>query len=371
MTTSDATSPASDVPDGARSRAADPTVTCVIPCYNHGRFVGEAVRSCLDQTDADIRVVVVDDGSPDGTTPGACDEAGAADERVTVIHQTNTGLPGARNRGAAGATTDYLCFLDADDFIDAGFVTTLHSAMRDDGEDDCSHAFCQERLVERHTGIWEVPDWDPALLMVTNLHPVTALLRRDRFEDVGGFDDTMTDGYEDWDLWLRFAARGWRGVRVREPLFNWRRHSEVTMITEAGERHARLFARLVENHRELYLERADELLILSNELLRRGEANWIDERGEAIVLRDTRRHVAWVEQECDRLQRELGAAHDATVAARAETEALRAGYEAKPVIRLSRALHRLMEALPSPLARVSRRIANTAKRAAPSGPERP
>ena len=77
----------------------DRSTTVVVPCYNHGRFVRAAVRSALDQADADVRVVVVDDGSTDGRSPGDCDACRGP--RVEVLHQRNTGLPGARNVGAA------------------------------------------------------------------------------------------------------------------------------------------------------------------------------------------------------------------------------------------------------------------------------
>lgn len=291
-----------------------PSVSFVIPCFNHGRFVAEAVRSCLNQVDASVKVVVVDDGSDDGSTPAACDDVARLDpDRVVVVHQPNLGLSAARNRGAAEARKrgvawagEYLAFLDADDFVDPTFVSKLHAAIRaghpapgGTGPGAVSHAYCQERLIGLADMTWNVPDWDPMLMLVTNLHPVTALVRRECFEAVGGFDESMRGGYEDWDLWLKFIERGWRGVRVREPLFTWRRHSPTTMIVEAGQHHGRLFGHLVRNHPDLYRRHADELHVLANTLLRRGEANWLDESGEAIVQRDMRRHIAHLAGERD------------------------------------------------------------------------
>lgn len=297
-----------------------PTVTFVIPCFNHGEFVAEAARSCLEQQDAITRVVIVDDGSDDGTTPAACDAVGAAHpDRVLIVHQPNRGLSAARNRGAADARKkgvawagEFLSFLDADDWVEPDFVAKLHAAMVDAAPEHpasgngspaapspaspslgaVSHAYCQERLVGLANMIWAVPDWDPMLMMVTNLHPVTTLLRRDCFEAVGGFDASMRGGYEDWDLWLKFVERGWRGVRVREPLFTWRRHSQTSMIVEAGQQHARLYQQLVRNHAGLFARYSSDLLVIANTLLRRGEGNWLDESGEAIVQRDMRRHIA-------------------------------------------------------------------------------
>jgi len=275
---------------------SEPGATIVIPCYNHGAFVGEAVASALAQEGARTSVVVVDDGSDDGSTPEACDACRG--ERVEVIHQANLGLPAARNRGAAQAKTEFLVFLDADDVIEPAFVARLGEAIASEGaggsggpESDVSHAYCRERLTGRGFGVWRVPEWDPVLMMITNLHPVTSLVRRDRFEVVGGFNESMRGGYEDWDLWLKFVERGWRGVRVPEPLFVWRRHSDETMVMRSRENHEALYAQLVENHRALYEERADELLLRMNVMLREFNVNWLDESGAPISQIHQRRRV--------------------------------------------------------------------------------
>ena len=163
--------------------AEKPRVTVVIPCFNHGKFVEEAVRSVLAQQDALVRIVIVDDGSNDGITPGLCDAAAQTGPNIRVVHQANRGLPAARNEGARIATKEdwgeYLVFLDADDWLEPTFVARLHQQMVNEGgwesNSAISHAYCQERLVERGTGIWKVPEWDQMLLRVTNLHPVTAL----------------------------------------------------------------------------------------------------------------------------------------------------------------------------------------------------
>jgi len=261
-----------------------PSVTIVIPCFNHGRFVRQAVDSALAQRGAEVSVVVVQDGSTDGETPAACDACSG--ERVLVIHQENRGLPAARNRGALVADSEYLVFLDADDWLEPEFVSKLAAAMdRDPDQETISHAYCQERLVERGTGIWKVPDWDPVLMMITNLHPVTTLVRRDRFQAVGGFDESMRFGYEDWDLWLKFVERGWRGVRVAEPLFTWRRHSQTTMIMNVIKDHEALYAGIRARHAELYSRHAEDLIVRSNTLMSRCEMNWLDEAGEPINLR--------------------------------------------------------------------------------------
>ena len=303
---------------------ATPTATIVIPCFNHGRFVRAAVDSCLRQENAQVNVVIVNDGSDDASTPQACDAC--AGERVTVIHQENRGLPAARNRGAAGSAAEYLTFLDADDWLEPRFVSRLAAAVEAEGaagkDGDISHAYCHERLVEKGTGVWRVPDWDPLWMMVSNIHPVTALVRRERFEAAGGFTEEMRQGYEDWDLWLKFVERGWRGVRVREPLFVWRRHSDSTMIMNVIQNHEVLFGQIMDRHRKLYEKHAAELLLRTNSLLRRCDMNWLDESGDPINLRGLKR------------QREM--------------------YESMLAVRFHHALHRLIGRMPGPIASTAR-----------------
>ncbi len=263
------------------SHPGKPTTTFVIPCFNHGTWVAEAAHSCLNQQGAKAEVIVVDDGSDDGTTPAACDALEPLG--VSVVHQPNAGLPAARNAGAARATGEHLVFLDADDWGEPAFLERLHAALRSDPH--ASHAYCQERLTDLGQGvIWRVPEWDPILLLVTNLHPVTCLVRRERFEAVGGFDQSMLQGYEDWDLWLKFASRGWHGVRVREPLFNWRRHSPQSMIDDATARHDALYRTLLVNHQDFFKSHATEVAIRANTILCHADCHWIDETHTPIEL---------------------------------------------------------------------------------------
>lgn len=337
--------------------------TCfVIPCFNHGRFVRAAVESALAQGD-DVSVMIVNDGSTDGQTAAACDACKS--DRVAVIHQENRGLPGARNRGAAEAAQlwyfRYLAFLDADDFVRPGFVRALRGKIEEEvsaGRDDVSHAYCQEELIELGQGIWRVPEWDPLLLMITNLHPVTALIRRDRFEQAGGFDETMRLGYEDWDFWLKLAERGWRGVRVREPLFVWRRHSHDTMVMEAVKRHDDLYREIIARHADLYTRRATDIMSLANTLLRKFEANWIDETGYPIQLQFLQKSYQ------ELLQLRQTAARDQELAARAgaDLEKLRAYYESFAAVKIHHALHRFAESLPGPLATGAKRAMSAARR---------
>lgn len=318
------------------SVAGGPTrvaVTVVVPCFNYGRFVRCAVQSALCQVGADVQVVVVNDGSTDGRSARECDRCAGA--RVRVIHQDNSGPPAARNRGAAGAQGEFLVFLDADDWIEPDFVRLLASELRSQdraGRTDVSHVYSQQRMVQKSgSTVWEVPEWDSLTMMVANLHPVTALVKRERFEAVGGFSPEMRGGYEDWDLWLKFVERGWRGVRVRQPLFVYRRHSPNTHNRRAVSNHEELFRRIVRAHAAIYAAHADELISRMNLLLRAHDMNWLDESGEPINFLALKR------------QREK--------------------YESMGAIRIHHAIHRVIGGLPGPLSGAFRGLLGVFRRA--------
>ncbi len=377
----------------------DCRVTFIIPCFNHGRFIGAAVESCLRQRNADVRIVIVDDGSTDGSTPDACDAH--ASDRVHVVHQVNRGLPMARNAGIARARelgadwhAEYLAFLDADDFIEETFAQDLSLALAD-APAEVSHAYCQERLVELGHGTWKVPDWDAELLLITNLHPVTCLVRWSAIDALvatfpvptaGPFDESMRLGYEDWDLWIAISALGFRGLRVPKVLFNWRRHSNDTMIFDAVRRHDELFAHIVRKHHSLYGPRMEPLLRRTNSMIRAWNMNWLDESGEPIPLINLKRardelvrlreqhhgqgaELAAARSKAERAERDaltLAAERDL---ARSDSARLRAAnariaqdYERMAAVRLHHAAHRSLAALPKPLARALTSIGGTLAR---------
>jgi glycosyltransferase involved in cell wall biosynthesis len=342
-----------------RSSMQSTRVTFVIPCFNHGRFIAEAVASCLAQEEADVRVVVVNDGSTDAESAAACDACVGA--RVEVIHQANSGPAGARNAGAARATGEFIAFLDADDVLDPRFACELAAALRAEdagGGMQASHAYCQERIVGLLDGLWAVPAWDPELLLITNLHPVTALVRREAFERVGGFDAGI-GGYEDWELWIRLSLAGYRAVRVQKPLFTWRRHSEDSRVMTDVRRHDALYAAIMDRHRGAYGERAGELLRRSNELLRKFDCNWLDTSGypySLLYLWARRDELAAMRPRVEELRGELELAarrHGELELVIAEEKRQRAAlaewYEQLLGVRIHRRVKRAVGALPRPI----------------------
>jgi glycosyltransferase involved in cell wall biosynthesis len=105
------------------------SVSIIIPAYNVGQYLGKCLDSIIAQTLQNIEIIVIDDGSTDDSGRIA-DEYAAADIRIRVIHQNNTGLGGARNSGLKIATGEYVGFVDSDDWISENYFESLYSAAK-------------------------------------------------------------------------------------------------------------------------------------------------------------------------------------------------------------------------------------------------
>ena len=117
-----------------------PRVSIIMPAYNASVFLERAVGSVVSQTFSDWELIIIDDGSTDGTAKLA-DDLAASDGRIQVIHQKNSGVSSARNKGISSALGEYIAFLDADDAYEPEFLDALLGVLNDNNADcaACSH----------------------------------------------------------------------------------------------------------------------------------------------------------------------------------------------------------------------------------------
>jgi glycosyltransferase involved in cell wall biosynthesis len=245
-------------------------VTVVITNFNYGRFLPEAVESALAQDGGAPRVTVVDDGSTDPTTVDVLERL---PESVTVIRQANAGLSAARNAGLREAGTPYLIVLDADDRLVPESLSRLRAPL------DADPALGFSYGIARFFGLWEgeltFPPYDPYKLLYRHIIGSTALMRRELFESVGGFDPAFP-AYEDWEFWLHALAQGWRGTKVDAVSFQYRRHGSTTMNFAARAQYRTWYRRVRDKHSELYSRDSRRRLAAGSDLgpVGRGVYRW-------------------------------------------------------------------------------------------------
>jgi GT2 family glycosyltransferase len=224
-----------------------PDVTVVIPVRDDFGYLEEALASVYEQTHNSWEIVVVDDGSED---PAAIAFLDSLDRpRLRMIRQDNTGLPGARNTGMKLAHGEFLVPLDSDDELGPQFMTRLLAAIRTDPYAGFAH--CLARLHGDIEAIWIPRPFNPYWQLIENAVVGCVLMRAAAWESVGGYDETMTSGNEDWELWLRLTGAGWGQVRLEEPLFLYRKHGvSMSVTTEARFEQGRRMVR--DRNPELY-----------------------------------------------------------------------------------------------------------------------
>ena len=115
-------------------------LSVVIPVYNIEDYIGKCLDSVLAQTYQNYEVIIVDDGSTDGTA-GVCDEYAQKDERIRVIHKKNEGVSATRNLGLKLVTGDYITFIDSDDFVDKLYLEVLYKSLTENDADIASGNF--------------------------------------------------------------------------------------------------------------------------------------------------------------------------------------------------------------------------------------
>ncbi|HKU58996.1 MAG TPA: glycosyltransferase family A protein [Gaiellaceae bacterium] len=223
-------------------------VAVVIPCFDDGATLPAALASLEDQEDHEL--LIVDDGSTDAGTIAYLAQLERAGTRV--VHQENEGLSAARMAGVAATSSPYVFPLDADDELVPGAIAELADVL--DATPSLAAAWGDVELFGARNLVYRLPGrLDPWLLTYLNEIPGTCLYRRSALEAVGGW--RLRGGYEDWDLWLSFAERGFEGVRVAEVVLRYRQHSGRMNAHSIAE-HAQKHAHLRELHPSLFGDRA-------------------------------------------------------------------------------------------------------------------
>lgn len=191
-----------------------PAVSIVVPCYNGGRFLDGLMTSLARQTFRDFEIVIVDDGSTDHAT---LDKLAALEGEAHVIRQDNRGPSAARNAGIRSARADILFMLDCDDTVEPDFlaetVPLLQAAPAQVG-----FVFTHLRLTGAEIGIVS-RYFNRFDLLFTNTLSSGVVVRKAACLAVGGYDETMREGYEDWDFSLRLTEGGYDGIEVPKPLY--------------------------------------------------------------------------------------------------------------------------------------------------------
>lgn len=226
-----------------------PKVSVIIPTYNCGKYICEAIDSVLAQTYKDFEIIVVDDGSTDNTNDIVGKYIKEHPDKIKYFYKDNGGEASARNFGIQKTDSEYLAFLDADDVWLPDKLEIQYASIVKSG---AGLNYTAMIVVDEHgKSIGEIKPSKPALCVVDLIKgyriPMTVLIRTELFGSIGLFDENIKVAV-DTDLWIRFA-RHIKIEYISAPLAKYRRHESniSSNISEAYIGHTKIFSKLISN----------------------------------------------------------------------------------------------------------------------------
>lgn len=227
-----------------------PIISIIIPCYNQGHYLKEAVDSIL--LAHPLEIIIVNDGSTDTATLNILKEL--SEKGFQIINQPNKGLGAARNTGIKAGQGKYILPLDSDNKISPESISEGIKLLEEDPSIDVVYGNAE--YFGEKTGLWESGEFNLQRLMIENYIDACAIFRKLTWEKVGGYDEKMPlMGYEDWDLWLRIAFQNGKFAYINKTLFYYRYLSQSMIHSVQKDKIVTIF-QYIEKKYSAYLNRA-------------------------------------------------------------------------------------------------------------------
>ena len=196
-------------------------VSVVIPCYNHGDYLVEAVNSVLDSTYPHVEIIIVDDGSTDNTGEIAR-QVMTGHENIFYIYQSNQGPSVARNRGIEEANGSYILTLDADDKISSHYIEEALEVLKTSSE--TMLVYCKAEYFGLKNGLWDLKPFSLKKLAIDNMIFSCAMFRKIDWRNAGVYAQELKTGWEDWEFWISMLKNGGHVCRLELTGFYYRIH---------------------------------------------------------------------------------------------------------------------------------------------------
>ncbi len=291
---------------GERLRPEGPIdLSVVIPCYDLGELLLEAVASVERTAPERCELIVVNDGSRQPRTLEVL--AVLREGGYHVVDQPNAGLAAARNRGVREARGRYVLPLDADNRLAAGYIASAIQGL--DSQPEVGVVYGDRLEFGGRNGRKPVPELDLPNFLWANYIDACAAYRREIWEACGGYDAGALV-WEDWDFWISAAERGWRFQRLPDVAFEYRvRPSSMLRKAEREGLRRTVREHIYRKHHEIFAQHLAEILLVGHNYL-----NVVS--GEALKLRASRdqlhREIEFIAADAralresrDRLQRDI------------------------------------------------------------------
>jgi glycosyltransferase involved in cell wall biosynthesis len=233
-----------------------PLISIIIPCYNQGQYLQEAVDSVLNSTYKNFEIIIVNDGSTkfldilnDFSAPN-----------TKIIHQENHGPSIARNNGIKSAKGKYILPLDVDDKIHSTYIEKAVKILETNPQ--IGIIYCDAEFFGTKNEKLEIQKYKfPNILWGNNIF-CSAIFKKSDWEMVGGYKKEMYLGFESWEFWLSLIEKGIQVYKIPEILFSYRQ-SEKSRSTNLYKKNnpIKMIKQIIKFHPDLYADNIEKILI--------------------------------------------------------------------------------------------------------------
>lgn len=213
-----------------------PLVSIIVPCYNQARFLDEALNSVLSQIYSNWECLIIDDGSLDNTKEISTNWI-SKDVRFKYFKKENGGLPHTRNFGISKAKGELILPLDADDKIGEKYLTLATQKFQ--LNQNLKLVYSNAKKFGDVNEFWELKEFSLLGLSRENMIFCSALFKKSDWEEVGGYDENMVYGWEDWEFWISILKDGGNVEKIDEVCFYYR-IKEDSMLLRIDEKKAKI-----------------------------------------------------------------------------------------------------------------------------------
>ena len=226
-----------------------PLLSVIIPCYNSGDYLEEAIESVRKQSFKDWEIIIVDDGSNSIETLNILHELEKSG--FTIIKKENGGLASARNIGIKNSKGSIIITLDSDDKFQPSFFRKAVEILNNKKEIGVVSSYVKE--FGESNKIWRSSAYDDFSFLIENRIVACCAFRKKCWDDAGGYDENMRQGLEDWDFWIRVTQKNWKVHVIPEPLFLYRKKTSSMLVDETRPKMNAIIDYLVTKHKDWFL----------------------------------------------------------------------------------------------------------------------
>ncbi len=219
-------------------------VSVIVPCYNSGKTIKKTINSIKKQTWKNLEIIIVDDGSDELFTLDQLNEFNG----VKVLKQNNLGLSAARNNGIKSSKGNYILPLDADDWLEPNAIASMLSLLKKTKKNFVFASLFLEGqrkgLLTKHYNFFDQ--------LFLNQIPYCILHPKKVWREVGGYDENMKKGYEDWEYNIRLGINGIFGICDKNTKFHYFVNPKGMLISKSLKNHSQLWSYIQKKHALAY-----------------------------------------------------------------------------------------------------------------------